>query len=142
LHVATVQGGELETTTGCIWGDTTAPSKSCRSTNTNVLLAIVTKWEDMDCTPGTTPGYLSLPRTHKMQKPSFSQGLYPILLLALLALTTSAYTSLGVSQELNPQHQLLKASVYHSATSAVQPVCHAVMTRIILHGEPCQKPQG
>jgi hypothetical protein len=36
-------------------GDTTAPSKLCRSTDRNVLLAIVTKWEDMDCTPGTTP---------------------------------------------------------------------------------------
>ena len=57
-----------------------------------------------------------------MQKPSVSQGLYPILLLALSALTTSAYTSHGVLQGLNPQHQLLKASVYHSATSAVVPV--------------------
>ncbi len=55
---------------------------------------------------------------HETQKPSVSQGLYPILLLALLALTTSAYTSLGISQDSNPQPQLLKASVYHSATSA------------------------
>jgi hypothetical protein len=38
---------------------------------------------------------------HKMQKPSVSQGLYPILLLALLASTTSAYTCLGVSQDSN-----------------------------------------
>ncbi len=30
----------------------------------------------MGCTPGTTPEYLSLPRTHKMQKPNVSQGLY------------------------------------------------------------------
>jgi hypothetical protein len=89
-------------------GDTMAPSKSCRSTDTNVLLAIITKWEDMGCTPGTTPGYSSLPRTHKTQKPSASQGLYPILLLALSALTTSAYTGLGVSQDSNPQCQLLK----------------------------------
>jgi hypothetical protein len=56
---------------------------------------------------------------HETQKPSISQGLYPIPLPALLALTTSAYTSLGVSQDLNPQCKLLKASVYHSATSAV-----------------------
>ncbi len=99
-------------------GDTTAPSESCRSPDTNVLLAIVTKWEDMGCTLGTTPAYLLLPRMHKMQKPSVSQGLYSILLLALSASTTSAYTSLGVSQDLNPQPQLLKAPVYHSATSA------------------------
>jgi hypothetical protein len=56
---------------------------------------------------------------HKTQKPSVSQGLNPILLLALLASMTSAYTCLGVSQDWNPRHQLLKASVYHSATSAV-----------------------
>jgi hypothetical protein len=99
-------------------GDTMAPSESCRSTDTTVLLAIVTKWEDMGCTPGITPGYSLLPRTHKTQKPSISQGLYPILLLALSALMTSTYTSLGVSQDLNPRPQLLKASVYHSATSA------------------------
>jgi hypothetical protein len=41
-------------------GDIMAPSKSCRCTDMNVLLAIVTKWEDMGCIPGTTPGYLSL----------------------------------------------------------------------------------
>jgi hypothetical protein len=38
-------------------------------------------------------------------------GAVPILLLALLAFTTSAYTSLGVLQELNPRPQLLKALV-------------------------------
>jgi hypothetical protein len=46
-------------------------------------------------------------------------GAVPIPLIALLALMTSAYTSLGVLQELNSQPQLLKALVYHSATSAV-----------------------
>jgi hypothetical protein len=46
-------------------------------------------------------------------------GAVPIPLLALLALATSAHTSLGVLQELNPRPQLLKALVYHSATSAV-----------------------
>ncbi len=49
-----------------------------------------------------------------MQKPSVGQEL-PILLLALSASATSADTS----QELNPRPQLRKASVYHSATSAV-----------------------
>jgi hypothetical protein len=34
-------------------------------------------------------------------------------------LTTSTYTSLCISQDSNPQRQLLKALVYHSATSAV-----------------------
>jgi hypothetical protein len=53
----------------------------------------------------------------------------PILLLALSALMTSAYTSLGFSQELNPRPQLLKALVYHSATSAVLSVGIKVITR-------------
>ncbi len=44
-------------------------------------------------------------------------GAVPILLLALSASTTSAYSSLGVLQGLNPRRQLLKVSVYHSATS-------------------------
>ena len=116
-HVATVWGKERDSITDCIWEDTTALFESCISTDTNLLLASVTKWEDMRCTPGTTPEYSSLLRTHQMQKPSISLGLYPILLLALSALTTSAYTCLGVSQDSNPPPQLLKASVYHSATS-------------------------
>jgi hypothetical protein len=114
-----VQGKERDSITDCIWEDTRAPYESCRSTDTNLLLASVTKWEDMGCTPGMTPEYSSLLQMHEMQKPSVSQGLYPILLLALSASTTRAYTCLGVSQDLNPQPQLLKASVYHSATSAV-----------------------
>jgi hypothetical protein len=113
-----VRGEEQESSTDCIWEDTMAPFESCRSTDTNLLLATVTKWEDMGCTPCTTPEYSSLLRTHKTQKPSISQGLYPILLLALSTLTTSAYTSLGVAQDSNPRPQLLKASVYYSATSA------------------------
>jgi hypothetical protein len=43
-------------------------------------------------------------------------GAVPILLLALLALTTSTYSSLGVLQGLNPQGQL---SVYQLAISAI-----------------------
>jgi hypothetical protein len=76
----------------------------------------------MGYTPGTTLGYLLPLQMRETQKPSLSQGLYPILLLALLALMTSAYTSLGVSQDLNPQRQLPKASVSHSATSAAMHV--------------------
>jgi hypothetical protein len=61
--------------------------------------------------PGHYSGIFIAPRMHETQKPSISQGLYPILLLALFALTTSIYTSLGVSQESYPRPQLLKASV-------------------------------
>ncbi len=68
----------------------------------------------------------------KMQTPSISQGLYPILLLALSASMTSAYTSLGVFQDLNPQPQLFKASVYHSARSVVTKVCFLKDLRTLL----------
>ncbi len=88
---------------------------------------ILSNCNQVGCTLGTTPRYLLLPRMHKTQKSSVSQGLYPILLLALSASTTSAYTSLGVSQDSNPQPQLLKASAYHSATSAV----HSFIPRLV-----------
>jgi hypothetical protein len=117
-HIATVQGEEQGSSTDCIWEDTTALFEPCRSTDTNLIFGSITKCEDMGCAPGTTPEYLSLLQTHKTQKPSVSQGLYPILLLALLASTTSPYSSLGVTQDSNPQRQLLKALVYYSATSA------------------------
>jgi hypothetical protein len=113
-----VRGKEWETITDCIWEDTTAPFESCRSTDTNVLLASVTKWEDMGCTPGTTPEYSLLPRMQETQNPNLSQGMYQILLLAISALRTSAYTSLCVLQGSTPRRQLVKASFYHSATSA------------------------
>jgi hypothetical protein len=53
-----------------------------------------------------------------MQKPSVGQGLYQSLLLVIPASMTGAYSSLDVLQGLNPPRQLLKALVYHSATSA------------------------
>ncbi len=82
--------------------ETTAPSESCRSTDTNVLLATRNQVGRHGLYPGHHSGIFVAPRTHKMQKPSVGQGLYPILLLALSASTTSAYTNLSVSQELYP----------------------------------------
>jgi hypothetical protein len=58
------------------------------------------------------------PKNAQKAETKRQSGAVPILLLALLALMTSAYSSLGVLQGLNPQCQLLKASVYHLATSA------------------------
>jgi hypothetical protein len=98
-----VRGKERESSTDCIWEDTVAPFESCRSTDTNLLLTTVTKWEDMGCTPGTTLEYSLLLQMYETQTQSVSLGLCPILLLALLASLTSAYTSLGVSQDSNPQ---------------------------------------
>ncbi len=68
---------------------------------------------------GHYSGVFIAPKIAQNAETKRQAGAVPILLLAFLALTTSAYTSLGVSQGLNPQRWLLKASVYHSATSAV-----------------------
>ncbi len=58
------------------------------------------------------------PKNARNSETKHQSGAVPIPLLALLASATSAYSSLGVSWELNPQPQLLKALVNHSATSA------------------------
>jgi hypothetical protein len=54
-----------------------------------------------------------------MQKSSIGQGLYVILLLAFLALTTSAYSSLGFPRNCTLDRSYLKRQSNHSATSAV-----------------------
>ncbi len=72
---------------------------------------------------GHYPGIFIAPKNARNAETKHPSRAVPILLLALLALTTSAYTSLGFLQKLNPQPQLLKASVYHSATSA----CHVTV---------------
>ncbi len=68
---------------------------------------------------GHYPRIFVAPKNARNAETKHRSRAVPILLLALLASTTSAYTSLGFLQELNPRPQLLKASVYHSATSAV-----------------------
>jgi hypothetical protein len=57
------------------------------------------------------PGTFVAPKNAQNAETKRWSGAVPILLLAISASTTSAYTSLGVLQELNPQPQLLKASV-------------------------------
>jgi hypothetical protein len=68
---------------------------------------------------GHYPRIFVAPKNAQNAETKHQPGAVPILLLAILASTTGAYSSLGVLQGLNPQRQLLKASVYHSATSAV-----------------------
>ncbi len=68
---------------------------------------------------GHYPRIFVAPKNAQNAETKHQSGAGPILLLALSAPMTSAYTSLGFLQELNPQAQLRKALVYHSATSAV-----------------------
>jgi hypothetical protein len=65
---------------------------------------------------GHCPGIFIAPKNARNAETKRWSGAVPILLLALSALTTSAYTSLSVLQELNLQPQLLKA--------LVQPLSH------------------
>jgi hypothetical protein len=68
---------------------------------------------------GHYPRIFVAPKNAQNAETKRRSGAVPIPLLALSALTTSAFTSLSVLQELNPQPQLLKVLVYHSATSSV-----------------------
>jgi hypothetical protein len=60
---------------------------------------------------GHNPRIFIAPKNARNAETKRQLGAVPILLLALLDLMTSAYTSLGVLQELNPPPQLLKALV-------------------------------
>jgi hypothetical protein len=69
---------------------------------------------------GHFSGVFVAPKNAQNAESKHQSGAVPILLLALLALMTIVYSSLGVLQGLNPRFQLLKASVYHSATLAIR----------------------
>ncbi len=87
--------------------------------NTNFILARRNWAERHWVYSGHYPRIFVAPKNAQNAETKHQPGAVPILLLAILASTTGAYSSLGVLQGLNPQRQLLKASVYHSATSAV-----------------------
>jgi hypothetical protein len=70
--------------------------------------------------PGHYPRIFVAPKNARNAETERQSGAVLILLLVILASTTSTYSSLNVLQELNPRPQLLKALVYHSATSAVE----------------------
>ncbi len=67
---------------------------------------------------GHSSGVFLAPKNAQNAEIKRQSGAVPILLLTLLALTTSTYSSLGFLQGLNSRRQLLQASVYHSTTSA------------------------
>jgi hypothetical protein len=95
-----------------------APFESCRSMDTNLLLACNQAGRHWVYS-GHYPRIFVAPKNARNAETKHWSVAVPIPLLALSASTTSTYTSLGVLQELNPQPQLLKVSVYHSALSAV-----------------------
>ncbi len=67
---------------------------------------------------GNYSGVFVAPKNTQNAETKHQSGAVPILLLALLAWMTSAYSSLGVLQGLNPQRQLLE---HQSTTWPHQP---------------------
>jgi hypothetical protein len=109
-HIARVRGKEQETRylagMGKCIGPT--PERAERATLISILAhnQVGRHW----VYSGHYPRIFVAPKNARNAETKCQSGAVPILLLALLALVTSAYTSLGVLQELNPRPQLLKAS--------------------------------
>jgi hypothetical protein len=100
-------------------GETHRPySKLCRAQNTISILARNQVGRHRVYS-GHYPRIFVAPKNAQNAETKHQSGAVPILLLVIPASMTSAYSSLNVLQELNPRPQLLKALVYHSATSAL-----------------------
>jgi hypothetical protein len=114
VHIARVQGKEQGTRYLEHTGETQRAYSGCAERKTLLIFILARNQTRRHWVySGNYPEHSLLPRTRETQKPSVSRqsGAGPILLLALLASMTSAYSSLGVSRESNPQPQLLKVLV-------------------------------
>ncbi len=81
---------------------------------------------------GNYPGTFIAPKNAQNAETKRQSGAVPIPLLALSASTTSAYSSLGVSQESNPHLSYLRRRSNHSATSAVS----ESFVQVVQRGQP------
>jgi hypothetical protein len=111
VHVARVRGEEQETRYLAHMGKCIDPTQNAQSAQH--LISILTCYQARRhwVYSGHYPRIFVAPKNAQNAETKHWSGAVPIPLLALLASTTSAYTSLGVSQESNPQPQLLKALV-------------------------------
>ncbi len=117
-HCLRVQAKKQETRYLARMGETHRPySRLLRVQNTISILARNQVGRHR-VYPGHYPRIFVAPKNARNAETKRRSGAVPILLLVIPASMTSAYSSLNVLQESNPQPQLLKASVYHSATSA------------------------
>ncbi len=110
-HVARVQGKEQGTRYLECTGETQRPYSEHAERET--LNFYISSWPSKK-TLGVfweLPRIFVAPKNAQNTETKHQSGAVPIPLLALSALTTSAYSSLRVSQELNPLPQLLKALV-------------------------------
>jgi hypothetical protein len=110
-HVARVQGEEQETRYLARMGKCIGPPQNAQSMQHLISILARNQARRHWVYSGQHPRIFVAPKNAQNAETKRWSGAVPIPLLALSALTTSIYTSLGVLQELNPQPQLLKASV-------------------------------
>ncbi len=109
-HVARVRGKEQGTRYLAHMGKCIGPTPECAERKTLISILAHNQVGRHWVYSGHYPRIFVAPKNTQNVETKRWSGAVPILLLALSALATSAYTSLGVLQELNPQPQLLKAS--------------------------------
>jgi hypothetical protein len=110
-HVARVRGKEQETRNLARMGKCIGPTQNAQSAQHLISILAHNQARRHWVYSGHYPRIFVAPKNARNTEAKCRPGAVPILLLALSASTTSAYTSLGVSQELNPRPQLLEALV-------------------------------
>jgi hypothetical protein len=110
-HVARVWGKEQETRYLACMGKRIGPTQNAQSAQHLISILGHNQARRHWVYSGHYPRIFVAPKYAQNAETKRWSGAVPIQLIALLASTTSAYTSLGVSQELNPRPQLLKALV-------------------------------
>jgi hypothetical protein len=109
-HVARVQGEEQETRYLARMGKHIGPTQNAQSAQHLISILARNQARRHWVYSGHYPRIFVASKNAQNTETKRRSGAVPIPLLALLASTTSAYTSLGVLQELNPRPQLLKWS--------------------------------
>ncbi len=108
-HVARVRGKKQETRYLALMGKCTGPPQNAQSAQHLISILAHNQARRHWVYSGHYPRIFATPKNTQNAETKRRSGAVPIPLPALSASTTSAYTSLGVLQELNPQPQLLKA---------------------------------
>jgi hypothetical protein len=110
-HVARVWGKEQGTRYLARMGKRIGPTQNTQSAQHLISILARSQARRHWVYSGHYPRIFVAPKNAQNAETKHRSRAVPIPLLALSASTTSAYTTLGVSQELNPQPQLLKALV-------------------------------
>jgi hypothetical protein len=118
-HVARVRGEEQETRYLACMGKCIGPTQNAQSAQHLISILARNQAGRHWVYSGHYPRIFIAPKNAQNSETKRWSGAVPIPLLAISASRTSAYTSFGVLQELNPQPQLLKASIRSSTMSLI-----------------------